>query len=112
MSFGILIAVGLVLLLFWFTLTAVHRGKIVDLGDSYRRACKVGDTARADQLEAELRDICWHHAGGLVGGVAGNPVKNTSLIGKADSGLGMTSIRSAQLIRKKHWKRTSSDQRT
>ncbi|MEV7952889.1 hypothetical protein [Streptomyces sp. NPDC088141] len=57
MSVGIIIAVGLVLLAFWFTLAIVHRGKIVDLEHSYRLACKVGDTARADQLEAELRDI-------------------------------------------------------
>jgi len=56
-SLGIFIAVWLVLLLFWFTLAIVHRGKIVDLEHSYRLACKVGDTARADQLEAELRDI-------------------------------------------------------
>ncbi|WP_405749289.1 hypothetical protein OG232_04245 [Streptomyces sp. NBC_01411] len=52
MSIGILIPVELVLLLFWFTLTVVHRGKIGDLEHSYRLACKVGDTSRADQLEA------------------------------------------------------------
>jgi hypothetical protein len=54
---GILITVGLVLVLFWFTLAVVRRVRIVDLEHSYRLACKAGDTARADQLEAELRDI-------------------------------------------------------
>jgi hypothetical protein len=38
-------------------LAVVHRVKIADLEHSYRLACKVGDTARADQVEAELRDI-------------------------------------------------------
>ncbi|MFE0138486.1 hypothetical protein ACFWY6_44160 [Streptomyces sp. NPDC059037] len=57
MSVGILIAVGLVLALFWFTLAVVRRGRIADLEHSYRLACKKGDTAREEQVEAELRDI-------------------------------------------------------
>jgi hypothetical protein len=47
----------LVLLLFWFTLAVVYRGKIVNLEHSYRLTYKAGDTAPADQLEAELRAI-------------------------------------------------------
>ncbi|ELP65828.1 hypothetical protein STRTUCAR8_10228 [Streptomyces turgidiscabies Car8] len=38
-------------------MAVVHRVKIADLEHSYRLARKAGDTARADQLEAELRDI-------------------------------------------------------
>ncbi|UQA91317.1 hypothetical protein [Streptomyces halobius] len=57
MSVGTLIAVGLVLVLFWFTLAVIRRGRIADLEHSYRLACKRGDIARADKVEAELRDI-------------------------------------------------------
>ncbi|MER6367097.1 hypothetical protein ABT255_01740 [Streptomyces mirabilis] len=89
MSVGILIAVGLVLALFWFTLAVVRRGRIADLEHSHRLVCKRGGTARADQVEAELR-TSGHHVGGLVGGVAGNSAKSASLIGEADSGLGVT----------------------
>jgi hypothetical protein len=44
-------------LMFWITLAVIHRVKTADLEYSYRLACKVGDTARADQVEAGLRDI-------------------------------------------------------
>lgn len=41
-SVGILIAVGLVLALFWFTLAVVRRGVIADFEHFYRLACKKG----------------------------------------------------------------------
>ncbi|MGW1784902.1 hypothetical protein ACWCQQ_38230 [Streptomyces sp. NPDC002143] len=73
-----------------FTLAVVPRGRIADLEYSYRLACKRGDTARADQVEAESCETSGHHVGSLVGGVADNSAKSASLIGEADSGLGMT----------------------
>ncbi|MGW0579435.1 hypothetical protein ACWD25_26510 [Streptomyces sp. NPDC002920] len=88
MSVGILIAVGLVLVLFWFTL--VRRGRIADLEHSYRLDCTRGDTARADQVEAESCGTSGHHVGSLVGGVADSSAMSASLIGEADSGLGVT----------------------
>lgn len=53
---GALIIFAMVLV-FWFTTATLHRAKIADLEHSYRLACKRGDTARAGQVEAELRDI-------------------------------------------------------
>ncbi|MFD4475952.1 hypothetical protein ACFWPU_07535 [Streptomyces sp. NPDC058471] len=57
MSVWILITVGLVLALIWFTLAVVRRGRIADLEHSYRLACKKDDSAREEQEEADLRDI-------------------------------------------------------
>lgn len=47
-----------------------------------------GDTDRADEVEAEPDTRA--HIRSLAGGVADNSAKSTSLIGEADSGLGMT----------------------
>lgn len=44
-------------------------------------SCKRGDTAKADQVKAKLRDI----TPGVWSGVAGKSAKNASLIGEADS---------------------------
>ncbi|MFF3127042.1 hypothetical protein ACFVRD_33125 [Streptomyces sp. NPDC057908] len=44
-------------LLLWIIKATVHRARITALERAYRHACETGDTARADQLGAELRNI-------------------------------------------------------